>query len=80
MSDFLKDLRGIYGGKENKENSRSEKPGDIIKVSPSVFGIRGSKSDIKVQVLEVFSNGNLKVKTLDSQIEKVVYPSQIRNS
>lgn len=79
MSDFLNDLSRIYGVGEQPNNQPNYEVGNIIKVSPSVFGIRGNQSSISVQIVEVFANGNLKVKTLDSNIEKVVYPSQIRN-
>jgi|LakMenEpi03Aug12_release.lakeMendotaPanAssembly.Ray.scaffolds.fasta_scaffold1176466_1 hypothetical protein len=80
MSDFLNELQKIYNNQpdSNKEQAPIYKILDIIKVSPSVFGIRSNQSSIQVQIVEVFNNGNLKVKTLDSGLEKIVYPSQIR--
>jgi len=77
MSDFLNDLNPIYGGKSDK--IPVFKVNQIIRVSPSVFGIRGSDSSVSALIVEVFANGNLSVKALDSDIITVVYPSQIRN-
>ena len=80
MSDFLKDLKKIYNPSKASEQPVVYKVGDVIQVSPSVFGVRSSASSITVEILEVYKNGNLRVKAVDSQIEKAVYPSQIRNS
>jgi hypothetical protein len=77
MSDFLKDLNSIYGDRSKK--IPVFKVNQTIKVSLSVFGIFGSDSSVSVWIVEVFANGNLRVKPLDLNIIKVVYPSQVRN-
>jgi len=77
MSDFLNELNSIYGDQSKKISVF--RVGETINVSSSVFGIRGSSTCISVRIVKVYANGNLSVKPLDSNIIKVVYPSQVRN-
>lgn len=44
MSNLFDDLNRICGGGEQPTNQPNYEVGNVIKVSPSVFGIRGSQS------------------------------------